>query len=134
MLGFVNSCPFFCLIFREILPLYSRRGRSTEFLCYDSAHSTQRSSFSNCNISRLPELAFDRLQLSDQDICDEQMRVFGRFVARGAALDEEYWVISFFKCSDLSGLQLFLNLLFCDKIYEDFNFLNIMTDSSLATC
>lgn len=35
--------------------------------------------------------------------------------------------------SDLSSLQLFLNLLFCGQIYENFNFLDIVTDSSLAT-
>ena len=40
----------------------------------------------------MPDLTFDRLQLSDQEYCGVDRRSFGRFIARGAALDEEYWV------------------------------------------
>lgn len=40
----------------------------------------------------MPELSFNRLQLTDQECAGLQRRNFGRFVAREALLDEEYWV------------------------------------------
>lgn len=40
-------------------------------------------------------LRFDRRQLSDEECDSRQRRFFGRFVAREAILDEEYWVRKF---------------------------------------
>lgn len=39
-----------------------------------------------------PDLQFDRLQTSDQDLVQEKKFEFGRFIAREAILDEELWV------------------------------------------
>ena len=41
---------------------------------------------------KAPDLQFDRLQPSEQDLIQEKKLEFGRFVAREAMLDEEYWV------------------------------------------
>lgn len=49
------------------------------------------------NISRLPELTFDRLQLNDEELYKGQKRPFGRYVARGAVLDEEYWTAAWLR-------------------------------------
>lgn len=38
------------------------------------------------------DIRFDRLQPSDQDLYQEKRLQFGKFVAREAVLDEEYWV------------------------------------------
>lgn len=38
------------------------------------------------------DIRFDRLQPSDQDLYPEKRLQFGKFVAREAVLDEEYWV------------------------------------------
>lgn len=40
------------------------------------------------------ELQFDRLQLQDEVLFQENRLEFGQFVARAALLDEEYWVRS----------------------------------------
>lgn len=40
----------------------------------------------------MPELSFNRLQLSDEECSGLLRRNFGRFVAREAVLDEELWV------------------------------------------
>ncbi|KAG9444255.1 hypothetical protein H6P81_015595 [Aristolochia fimbriata] len=82
---------------RETFPASYNRGRIVEVLCNDSSHSTQQSSITHSDISRLPELSFDRVQLSDEDVCTEERRVFGRFVARGAVLDEEYWTAAWLR-------------------------------------
>ncbi|XP_020586982.1 uncharacterized protein LOC110029160 isoform X4 [Phalaenopsis equestris] len=43
-------------------------------------------------ISRGPsDLRFDRLQPSEEEISCKHRRVFGRYIAREAVLDEEYW-------------------------------------------
>lgn len=38
------------------------------------------------------DLKFDRLQPSDQELVHHDRFQFGKFVAREAVLDEEYWV------------------------------------------
>lgn len=47
----------------------------------------------------MPELRFNRLQLTDKECDGQQRRFFGRFVAREAILDEEYWVGLYFHFS-----------------------------------
>lgn len=42
--------------------------------------------------SKVPELSFNRLQLTAQEYSGSQIRNFGPFVARMAVIDEEYWV------------------------------------------
>lgn len=51
-----------------------------------SLHVPQRESL------KVPDLRFDRLQPSEQDLIQEKKLEFGNFVAREAMLDEEYWV------------------------------------------
>lgn len=41
---------------------------------------------------REPDLKFDRLQPSEQDLVQDMKLEFGQFIAREAMLDEEYWV------------------------------------------
>ncbi|KAL0419472.1 UNVERIFIED_CONTAM: hypothetical protein Sradi_1360700 [Sesamum radiatum] len=47
--------------------------------------------------SKLPDLSFDRLQLTDKECTGLQKRNFGRFVARKAILDEEYWTAAWLR-------------------------------------
>lgn len=42
--------------------------------------------------SKVRELSFNQVQLTDQACSGSQWRNFGRFVAREAMMDEEYWV------------------------------------------
>ncbi|XP_068662685.1 GCN5-related N-acetyltransferase 6, chloroplastic-like isoform X2 [Aristolochia californica] len=98
-----KSIPAFCNVRvsysfgKEAFPASYQRWRIIEVQCNDSSHSTQQSSVTHNNISRLPELSFDRLQLSDQELCSGERRAFGRFVARGAVLDEEYWTAAWLR-------------------------------------
>ncbi|XP_068658345.1 GCN5-related N-acetyltransferase 6, chloroplastic-like isoform X3 [Aristolochia californica] len=82
---------------REAFPASYHHWRIIEVQCNDSSHSIQQSSVTHSNISRLPELSFDRLQLSEQELCSRERRAFGRFVARGAVLDEEYWTAAWLR-------------------------------------
>ncbi|XP_077241520.1 GCN5-related N-acetyltransferase 6, chloroplastic-like isoform X2 [Tasmannia lanceolata] len=81
----------------ETFPMSYRQWRTMKIQCSDSSHNVHLSPVSQNNITRLPELAFDRLQLSDQELCGGQRRTFGRFVARGAVLDEEYWTAAWLR-------------------------------------
>ncbi|ONH97593.1 hypothetical protein PRUPE_7G199400 [Prunus persica] len=44
-----------------------------------------------------PDLQFDRLQTSDQDLVQEKKFEFGRFIAREAILDEELWTAAWLR-------------------------------------
>ncbi|XP_031267963.1 uncharacterized protein LOC116126398 isoform X1 [Pistacia vera] len=46
---------------------------------------------------RPSDLKFDRLQPSDQELVDQDRFQFGKFVAREAVLDEEYWVAAWLR-------------------------------------
>ncbi|XP_020586979.1 uncharacterized protein LOC110029160 isoform X2 [Phalaenopsis equestris] len=49
-------------------------------------------------ISRGPsDLRFDRLQPSEEEISCKHRRVFGRYIAREAVLDEEYWTAAWLR-------------------------------------
>lgn len=98
-LNLFSWCLLLCCPFRETCPVLYRRLKAIEVQCNDSSHSIHQSPVSDSSSSRLPELSFDRLQPSEQELCGQQRRFFGRFVARGAVVDEEYWV----------GIWLFLS-------------------------
>lgn len=83
---------FIIITFRETFPVLYNRWKHINAHCNDSPQSIHQSSVSRSDNVRLPELAFDRLQLTDEECCGIQTRGFGRFVARSAVLDEEYWV------------------------------------------
>ncbi|XP_068314488.1 GCN5-related N-acetyltransferase 6, chloroplastic isoform X1 [Pyrus communis] len=51
----------------------------------------------HCEPSKHPDLQFDRLQPSDEDLDQEKKLEFGQFVAREAALDEEYWTAAWLR-------------------------------------
>lgn len=63
----------------------------------DNSESIRHSAISKSDSSRLPELSFNRLQLTDEEYCGLQRRNFGRFVAREAVLDEEYWTAAWLR-------------------------------------
>ncbi|XP_028071963.1 uncharacterized protein LOC114274144 isoform X3 [Camellia sinensis] len=78
-------------IFRETFPVSNSRWKTLEVHC-DNNQSIWQPAVSKNDSSKPPELSFNRLQLSDQEYNGLQRRNFGRFVAREAVLDEEYWV------------------------------------------
>ncbi|XP_070663279.1 GCN5-related N-acetyltransferase 6, chloroplastic-like isoform X2 [Malus domestica] len=51
----------------------------------------------HCEPSKHPDLQFDRLQPSDEDLDQEKKLEFGQFVAREATLDEEYWTAAWLR-------------------------------------
>ncbi|KAF9599349.1 hypothetical protein IFM89_036806 [Coptis chinensis] len=76
---------------------WDHRWKPIEVHCNDSAHSILQSSVCTSDSTTLPELAFGRLQTTDLETCGIQKRRFGRFVARGVVLDEEYWTASWLR-------------------------------------
>ncbi|KAK9279220.1 hypothetical protein L1049_012898 [Liquidambar formosana] len=82
--------------FGETFPVSYSRRKTLEVHC-DNSQSIQHSALSRGDSSRLSELSFNRLQLSDQDYCGLQSRNFGRFIAREAVLDEEYWTAAWLR-------------------------------------
>ncbi|XP_078445128.1 GCN5-related N-acetyltransferase 6, chloroplastic-like [Wolffia australiana] len=63
----------------------------------DDSTKNQRSIDTETSPSKLSELSFDKLQQSDKENNEGLRRAFGRFVAREAALDEEYWTASWLR-------------------------------------
>jgi len=59
--------------------------------CNNSAPGIQNSTPPQADAVGLSGLSFDRLQPTDQDCKSRHKRAFGKFVAREAILDEEYW-------------------------------------------
>ncbi|XP_028072034.1 uncharacterized protein LOC114274144 isoform X4 [Camellia sinensis] len=98
-------------IFRETFPVSNSRWKTLEVHC-DNNQSIWQPAVSKNDSSKPPELSFNRLQLSDQEYNGLQRRNFGRFVAREAVLDEEYWVDSSM-ASSRSSLGIFI-------MYEEF--------------
>ncbi|XP_030455060.1 uncharacterized protein LOC115676316 [Syzygium oleosum] len=63
-----------------------------------NGHSIQHPAVSKGDVSsRMPQLSFNRLQLSDEECSGLLKRSFGRFVAREAVLDEEYWTAAWLR-------------------------------------
>ncbi|GMP91584.1 hypothetical protein CsSME_00042221 [Camellia sinensis var. sinensis] len=99
-------------IFRETFPVSNSRWKTLEVHC-DNNQSIWQPAVSKNDSSKPPELSFNRLQLSDQEYNGLQRRNFGRFVAREAVLDEEYWVGIDRSCVlSIGDLCLFLHLFF----------------------
>lgn len=58
-----------------------------------SSRTTKKEDLSIVSIpQRSNDLRFDRLQPSDRELLQHDRFEFGKFVAREALLDEEYWV------------------------------------------
>ncbi|PIN16918.1 Peptide alpha-N-acetyltransferase [Handroanthus impetiginosus] len=81
---------------RETFPAQYDRWKNLEVHCNDD-QSIRHSGFSKKEGSKLPELSFDRLQLTEQEYSGFQRRTFGHFVARQAILDEEYWTAAWLR-------------------------------------
>ncbi|KAG9157270.1 hypothetical protein Leryth_004926, partial [Lithospermum erythrorhizon] len=80
---------------RENLSVLYSRCRSLEVHCNNDS-STRHSALKGQS-SKLSELLFNRLQLPDQECHELQKRSFGRFNAREAVLDEEYWTAAWLR-------------------------------------
>lgn len=93
-------------LYREPLPPRYYRRKHLEVHC-NNEKNPQHLALQKKEISKLPGLSFDRLQLTDRECTGIQRREFGHFVARKAILDEEYWV----------GLALFFNSNECVYTY-----------------
>ncbi|KAL3621940.1 hypothetical protein CASFOL_034136 [Castilleja foliolosa] len=77
---------------RETFPYQYYRWKNLEVHC-NNDQSVRHLDISKNEGSKLSELSFDRLQLTDQECTGLQRRNFGRFVAREAILDEEFWIL-----------------------------------------
>ncbi|XP_017232341.1 GCN5-related N-acetyltransferase 6, chloroplastic [Daucus carota subsp. sativus] len=82
--------------YREDFPVSYCRWKTLEVQCGND-QSIRQLAVSKGDNSKLPELIFNRLQLSDQEYCGLLRRNFGNFVAREAVLDEEYWVAAWLR-------------------------------------
>lgn len=81
---------------REAFPASHSKWKTLDVHC-DSNQSIWQSAVSRSESSKLPELSFNRLQLSDEECIGLQRRNFGIFVAREAVLDEEYWTAAWLR-------------------------------------
>ncbi|KAK4419662.1 hypothetical protein Salat_2379100 [Sesamum alatum] len=81
---------------RETFPAQYYRWKNLEVHC-NNDQSIRYLAPSRNESSKLPELSFDRLQLTEKECTGLQMRNFGRFVAREAILDEEYWTAAWLR-------------------------------------
>ncbi|KAK1382726.1 GNAT domain [Heracleum sosnowskyi] len=90
-----NSLLVFSL-YREDFPISYCRWKTLEVQCGND-QSIRQLAVSKGDNPKLPELIFNRLQLSDQEYCGLLRRNFGNFVAREAVLDEEYWVAAWLR-------------------------------------
>lgn len=89
--------PLFVLsTFRETFPPSHARWKTLEVHC-NSDQSVWQQAVSRRESSKHPELSFNRLQLSEKECSELQKRSFGRFVAREARLDEEYWTAAWLR-------------------------------------
>ncbi|KAL3351110.1 hypothetical protein AABB24_019622 [Solanum stoloniferum] len=89
---------------REAFPVSYDRWKNIEVHC-NKDQSIRHSPLSKQDNAKLPELAFNRLQQTDDGYSGLQRRNFGRFIAREAVLDEEYWEFYALKrrCSGQDG-------------------------------
>ncbi|KZV44444.1 hypothetical protein F511_19345 [Dorcoceras hygrometricum] len=91
-----DSTPVLGMFTRETFPTQYYRWKHLEVHC-NNDQNIRNLGLSKNETSRLPELSFDRLQLTDQECSGLLRRNFGRFVARGAILDEEYWTAAWLR-------------------------------------
>ncbi|PWA92893.1 Acyl-CoA N-acyltransferase [Artemisia annua] len=81
---------------RENFPISYSRCRTLETL-WDNTESIRHVAVSSNDDSKPPELIFNRLQVSDEEFIDMQRRSFGRYIAREAVLNEEYWMAAWLR-------------------------------------
>ncbi|MQM21062.1 hypothetical protein Taro_054093 [Colocasia esculenta] len=81
----------------ETLPTTSYRCKNVGAQCKDNSTNIEQSSMPGTNASKLCELAFGMLQINDEEISKDFRQAFGRFVAREAVVDEEYWSASWLR-------------------------------------
>ncbi|XP_010314685.1 GCN5-related N-acetyltransferase 6, chloroplastic isoform X3 [Solanum lycopersicum] len=81
---------------REAFPISYDRWKNIEVHC-NNDQSIRHSPLSKQDNAELPELAFNRLQQTDDGYAGLQRRNFGRFIAREAVLDEEYWTAAWLR-------------------------------------
>lgn len=92
VVGNSSSTPF-----RDTFSLACHREKASEVHCNDGPHSLPQPSVFKSGSPRMPDLAFNRLQIGDQESLGTLNRSFGLFVARGITLDEEYWTASWLR-------------------------------------
>ncbi|KAH6814289.1 hypothetical protein C2S51_023307 [Perilla frutescens var. frutescens] len=81
---------------REPFPARYYRWKHLEAHC-NNEKNIQHLALPKNERSKLHELSFDRLQLTEQECTGMQRRDFGHFVARKAVLDEEYWTAAWLR-------------------------------------
>ncbi|XP_009789046.1 GCN5-related N-acetyltransferase 6, chloroplastic-like isoform X1 [Nicotiana sylvestris] len=81
---------------REAFPVSYDRWKNIEVHC-NNDQSIRQTPLSKQDNAKLPELSFNRLQQTDDGYCGLQKRNFGRFIAREAVLDEEYWTAAWLR-------------------------------------
>ncbi|CAI9785790.1 unnamed protein product [Fraxinus pennsylvanica] len=81
---------------RDAFPAQYYRWKNLEVHC-NNDKSIRHPALSKSESSKIPEISFNRLQLTDQECAGLQRRNFGRFVAREALLDEEYWTAAWLR-------------------------------------
>ncbi|KAK1318983.1 hypothetical protein QJS10_CPB04g00537 [Acorus calamus] len=82
---------------REKFPVSRGRWKFVEVQCKDASPNLWHSITSGNDESKHPELSFDRLQPSEEELCEGPRRAFGNYVARSALLDEEYWTAAYLR-------------------------------------
>ncbi|XP_059625026.1 GCN5-related N-acetyltransferase 6, chloroplastic-like isoform X3 [Cornus florida] len=81
---------------RETFPVSYCRRKTLEVHC-DNSQINRHLAVPKSDSSKSPELCFNRLQLTDQECYGLLRRNFGRFAAREAVLDEEYWTAAWLR-------------------------------------
>uniref|UniRef100_A0A0C9S4C9 TSA: Wollemia nobilis Ref_Wollemi_Transcript_14026_2004 transcribed RNA sequence n=1 Tax=Wollemia nobilis TaxID=56998 RepID=A0A0C9S4C9_9CONI len=81
---------------RQKLPR-KRTWKCTVVRCSNSTQGIQQSTTPQADTVGLSDLSFDRLQPADQDCKTRYKRAFGKFVAREAILDEEFWTAAWLR-------------------------------------
>lgn len=83
-------------LFRENFPISYTRCRTLDSH-WDNTQSIRHPAVSSNDDSKVPELIFTRLQVSDEEYLGMQRRSFGRYIAREAVLNEEYWMAAWMR-------------------------------------
>ncbi|KAI3797975.1 hypothetical protein L1987_33240 [Smallanthus sonchifolius] len=83
-------------LYRENFPISYTRCRTLE-THWDNTQSIRHLVVPSNDDSKQPELIFNRLQLSDEECIDMKRCSFGRYIAREAVLNEEYWMAAWLR-------------------------------------
>eukprot|EP01018_Ginkgo_biloba_P029075 Gb_15539 [translate_table: standard] len=90
------SCTISITPIRQNIPK-NRTWKKARVRCNSSAPEIHNSTTPQADTVGLSELTFDRLQPTEQDCKSKHKRSFGKFVAREAILDEEYWTAAWLR-------------------------------------